>query len=184
MILPIYLYGSPVLRKPAEEVSLEDAGLRQFITDLWDTMYHADGVGLAAPQVGRSLRIFVVDGTPIGDDRPEVMAFKRVMINPKIVEESPRMVAYSEGCLSIPELNADIERPAEIVISYYDEQLQPQTERLMGFACRMVQHEYDHLEGRLFTDLAAPIRKKMLQSKLQIITKGKGRTSYRTIIEN
>ena len=184
MVLPIYLYGSPVLRKPAEEVSLEDAGLKQFISDLWETMYHADGVGLAAPQVGRSWRIFVVDGRPIGDDRPEVLDFKRVMINPRIVEESPRMVAYSEGCLSIPELNADIERPAEMVISYYDEKLQPQTERLMGFACRMVQHEYDHLEGRLFTDLAAPIRKKMLQSKLQNISKGKGHTSYRTIIEN
>ena len=183
MILPIYVYGSAVLRKQAQEVAPDMPGLSQLIADLFDTMYHADGVGLAAPQVGRSLRIFVVDGSPIGDDRPEVKDFKRVMINPKIIEESPQKVILSEGCLSIPSLNADIERPEEIVISYYNEQLQPQTERLSGFACRMVQHEYDHLEGALFTDLAAPIRKKMLQSKLLAIGKGRGQASYKTILD-
>ena len=183
MILPIYVYGSNVLRKRAEEVSLDDPNLQQLITDLWETMHHADGVGLAAPQLGKPIRLFVVDGACISDDRPELKDFKRVMINPIIIEESVSRCSYSEGCLSLPDIHIDIERPEWMEIEYTDEFMERKRERLTGFACRMVQHEYDHLEGVLFTDKASAIRKKMLQSKLQSIAKGKRKAAYRTILD-
>ena len=182
MILPIYVYGSGVLRKQAEEIPLDYTGLQQLIADMWDTMHHADGVGLAAPQLGRPIRLFVVDGAAVSDDRPELKDFKRVMINPRILEVSKAVCTYNEGCLSLPDIHIDIERPEWMIVEYIDEQLTQKTERLTGFACRMVQHEHDHLEGILFTDKAPAIRKKMLHSKLQSIAKGKGKASYKTVV--
>ena len=183
MILPVYVYGSNVLRKKAEEVPMDYPHLQQLITDMWDTMHHADGVGLAAPQLGKPIRLFVVDGASLSEDRPELKDFKRVMINPKIIEESPLQCSYSEGCLSLPDIHVDIYRSEWIDIEYTDEYLERKRERLSGFACRMVQHEYDHLEGILFTDKASAIRKKLLQSKLNAISKGKGKASYRTVLD-
>jgi len=182
MILPIYVYGSEVLRKRAAEIPLDYPGLQSLIADMWETMNHADGVGLAAPQLGKPIRLFVVDGACLGDDRPELKDFKRVMINPRVVEQGASLCSYSEGCLSLPDIHVDIDRPEWMVIEYVNEYLEKKVERLSGFACRMVQHEYDHLEGILFTDKASAIRKKMLQSKLQSIAKGKGKAAYRTII--
>jgi len=165
------------------EVPFDYPDLKQLITDMWATMHHADGVGLAAPQLGKPIRLFVVDGASISDDRPELKDFKRVMINPRIVEQSDSYCSYNEGCLSLPDIHVDIDRPSWIEVAYYDENLELKRERLTGFACRMVQHEYDHLEGVLFTDKASAIRKKMLQSKLQTIAKGRGKTSYRTVLD-
>ncbi|MCL1974199.1 MAG: peptide deformylase [Bacteroidetes bacterium] len=182
MILPIYVYGSGVLRKQAAEVSLDYPDLQQLIVDMWETMHHADGVGLAAPQLGKSMRLFVVDGAAISDDRPELKDFKRVMINPKILEASKQHCSYSEGCLSLPDIHVDIERPEWIEVEYTNEHLEKKSERFAGFACRMIQHEYDHLQGILFTDKAPAIRKKMLQSKLQSIAKGKGKAAYKTVV--
>lgn len=181
MILPIYVYGSNVLRRRAEEVPLDYPNLQQLIADMWATMYHADGVGLAAPQLGKPIRLFIVDGATLSDDRPELKDFKRVMVNPRIVEQSDTTCSYNEGCLSLPDIHLDIDRPEWIEVTYFDENLEKKSERLTGFACRMVQHEYDHLEGILFTDKATAIRKKMLHSKLQSIAKGKGKASYRTV---
>jgi len=183
MVLPVYVYGSEVLRKRSEEISLDWPDLKQFIADMWDTMNNAEGVGLAAPQLGKPIRLFVVDGATLGKDRPELKDFKRVMINPKILEHSASRCSYNEGCLSLPDIHVDIDRPDWIVIEYFDEELQKKTERLTGFSCRMVQHEFDHLEGILFTDKATPIRKKLLHSKLQSIAKGKGKAAYRTVID-
>ena len=183
MILPIYVYGSGVLRKKAEEVPLDYPNLKQLVADMWETMYHADGVGLAAPQLGKPIRLFVVDGACLGDDHADLKDFKRVMINPRILEESTSNRSYSEGCLSLPDIHVDISRPEWIEIEYMDDHLEKKRERLTGFACRMVQHEYDHLEGVLFTDKAPPIRRKILQSKLQSIAKGKGKAAYRTVVD-
>jgi len=182
MILPVYVYGSNVLRKKAEEIPLDYPDLQQLIADMWETMHHADGVGLAAPQVGKPIRLFIVDGAPLSKDRPELKDFNRVMVNPKILEESDTLCTYNEGCLSLPDIHIDVERPEWILIEYFDEHLEKKTERLTGFGCRMVQHEYDHLEGILFTDKATAIRKKMLQSKLQSIARGKGKAGYRTVV--
>ena len=182
MILPIFAYGSGILRKQAEETPLDYPGLQQLIADMWETMHHADGVGLAAPQLGKPIRLFVVDGAAISDDRQELKDFKRVMINPQIIEQSTILCTYNEGCLSLPDIHVDIERPEWMIVAYFDEHLVQKKERLIGFACRMVQHEYDHLEGILFTDKAAAIRRKMLQSKLQSIAKGKGKASYKMVV--
>ena len=183
MILPIYVYGSGVLRKRAEKIPLDYPNLQQLITDMRETMHHADGVGLAAPQLGKPIRLFVVDGAGLGKDHPDLKDFKRVMINPKILEESDLQCSYSEGCLSLPDIHVDISRPQWIEIEYLDDSLEKKRERLTGFACRMVQHEYDHLEGVLFTDKAPAIRRKMIQSKLQSISKGKGKAAYRTVVD-
>ncbi|MFA6770424.1 MAG: peptide deformylase [Bacteroidales bacterium] len=183
MILPIYVYGAQVLREKAKEVDVKAPGIEQeiksFVSDMWETMDKADGVGLAAPQVGKSIRVLIVDGTPLSDDMPELNNFKRAMINPSLLEESDQLVDLNEGCLSIPDINAFIKRPHKIKVSYLDIDFNEVTEELEGFACRMVQHEMDHLEGILFTDRAAPIRRKMLNSKLKNIEAGKVHPSYK-----
>lgn len=183
MILPIYIYGAEVLRERAAEVDLTVPGvaeeIKTLIADMWETMEGADGVGLAAPQVGKSIRVLIVDGTLLSEDLPELKDFKRAMINPVLLEESRETIEYNEGCLSIPDVNAVVERPKIIKISYYNQDLIKIEETLDNFACRMVQHEMDHLNGILFTDRAAPIRRKMLQSKLNGIKAGKSKPSYR-----
>ncbi len=184
MILPIYIYGSEVLRERAADFDLKapDAAgvISKLIPDMFETMYQADGVGLAAPQVGKSIRVLVVDGAPLAEDMPELKDFKRAMINPVVLEESEEKIEYNEGCLSIPDINAGVVRPKRIRVEYMDENLIKREETLDNFACRMVQHEIDHLNGVLFTDLCAPIRKKMLQSRLSNIMNGKVKTHYKT----
>jgi peptide deformylase len=184
MILPIYIYGSEVLRERAVDfdISAQDAAetISKLVSDMFETMNHADGVGLAAPQVGKSIRVLVVDGEPLADDMPYLKGFRRAMINPVLLEESEETIEYNEGCLSIPDINAGVVRPRRIKIEYLDEKLIKREELLEDFACRMVQHEIDHLNGVLFTDLCAPIRKKMIQSKLNNIMNGKVKTHYKT----
>lgn len=182
MILPVYLYGSSVLRQKAQDITPDYPHLDKLIGDMWDTLYYADGVGLAAPQIGLSVRIFMVDGSELAEDRPELKDFKRLVINPRIIETSPETVVYQEGCLSLPKLWADIERPKSVKMAYLNRDFEPVEEWFHGMASRMVQHEYSHLEGELFADLAPAIRKKMLQSKLQAIARGEVKTFYKTKI--
>ena len=179
MILPIYLYGAEVLRRKAEEADLSKKDeIRQLLADMKETLAHADGVGLAAPQVGVSQRILIVDGDPLKDTYPYLAGWRRTMINPVIIEESPSKCTYNEGCLSVPGIYADVIRPDAITVSYYNEDFEPVTEHLDKFACRMVQHELSHLDGNVFTDNVSPIRKKMLAKKLQNILKGKVHPRY------
>ena len=181
MIKPIYLYGAPVLREKAQEADLKDKeGIATLVQDLKDTLVKADGCGLAAPQIGVSLRVVIVDGdvVSVSDNYPYLKGFRRTLINPEILQESEEQVTYSEGCLSIPGIYCDVVRPKSMKVRYYDEELKQVTEEFDNFACRMVQHEMSHLDGDLFTDHAAPIRKKMLSSKLQNISKGKVHPHY------
>ncbi|MEF9931079.1 MAG: peptide deformylase [Bacteroidales bacterium] len=185
MILPIYVYGSDVLRERAKEIDVKtEEGLQDFIDNLYVTMKEADGVGIAAPQVGRSIRLLIVDGADLADEMPELANFKRVMINPVVLWESDETATFSEGCLSVPNLHVDVIRPSEVKIKYINEKLEEVTENFLGFGCRMVQHEMDHLEGVLFVDRATPIRKKMIQGKLANIANGKVHTHYKIVKKN
>lgn len=179
MIQPIYLYGSEVLRRKAEDLDLGDRdGIAALVQDLKDTLKVAEGCGLAAPQIGVSRRAVIVDGTEMTDVYPYLKGFKRTLINPVVVSESSEKCTYQEGCLSIPGIYADVVRPAAITVTYYDEDLKQVTETFDKFAARMVQHELSHLDGNMFTDDVAPIRKKMLSKKLQNIQKGKVHPRY------
>lgn len=179
MIRPIYLYGADVLRQKAAEADLSKKDeLLALVQDLKDTLRTADGCGLAAPQIGVSLRVVIVDGDVVSDTYDYLKGFRRTFINPTITEESAEKSTYSEGCLSIPGIYCDITRPKRITVEYYDEDLKKVTESFDNFASRMIQHELSHLEGELFTDLAAPIRKKMISGKLQNIIKGKVHPRY------
>ena len=179
MIKPIYLYGAEVLRKTAQEADLNDReGLAALIQDLKDTLQRADGCGLAAPQIGVSQRVVIVDGDVVSDTYDYLKGFRRTLINPVVTWESEEKNTYSEGCLSIPGIYCDVVRPKQITVEYYNEQLEKVSETFDNFACRMIQHELSHLDGDLFTDHAAPIRKKMIASKLQGIVKGKVHPHY------
>ena len=179
MIKPIYLYGAEVLRQKASEANLNDReAIAALVQDLKDTLVRADGCGLAAPQIGASQRVVIVDGDVVSDTYPYLKDFRRTLINPEILEESPEQVTYSEGCLSIPGIYCDVLRPKKIKVRYYNEALEEVTEEFDNFAARMIQHELSHLDGDLFTDHAAPIRKKMISSKLLNITKGKVHPHY------
>ncbi len=180
MIYPIYLYGSQVLRKVAEDADPgQKEELSKLISDMIETMHHADGCGLAAPQIGVSKRILVVDGNDLADRFPALKGFHREMINPVFTFESEETSEYSEGCLSIPNVDADIVRPARIKVRYINADFQEVEEEFDEFAARMIQHEMDHLNGIVFTDRATPIRKKMLAGKLFNISKGKTNPAYR-----
>ena len=186
MILPIYLYGSGVLRGKAAEVEIaaaDKAKVQAFFEDLHETMHNANGCGLAAPQVGVSERMLVVDGNEVCDTYPELKGYVRKMINPVVVSESDTQSEYSEGCLSIPNVDADIRRPKTITVRYFDENLEEKEEVFDDFAARMIQHEMDHLDGVLFTDRAAPIRKKILAKRLNNISRGLSRTSYKSKLD-
>ena len=179
MILPIYLYGADVLRQKAAEADLTRKDeILALIADMKETLAKADGVGLAAPQVGRSVRILIVDGDPLKDTYPYLAGWRRTMINPVVLEESHTRCTYNEGCLSVPGIYADVSRPDAITVEYYNEDFEKVTEHLDKFACRMVQHELSHLEGNLFTDDVSPIRRKILAKKLQNILKGKVHPRY------
>ena len=179
MIQPIYIYGSEVLRAKAPEADIQDReGLTKLITDLKDTLAKADGCGLAAPQIGVSTRVLIVDGTVMGDVYDYLKDFGRTMINPVIVEESSSRCEFEEGCLSVPGVYCAVTRPEKMTVEYYNENFEKVTETFDRFACRMVQHEMSHLDGILFTDLVAPIRKKIIAKKLQNISKGKVSAHY------
>ena len=181
MIQPIYIYGSEVLRAKAEDIDLNDKEyISNLVKDLKETLAHADGCGLAAPQIGVSKRALIVDGTGMVDVYDYLKDFKRTMINPVIIEESEDENVYSEGCLSIPGIYGDVKRPASITVEYYNEDGEKVTEKFDKFACRMVQHELAHLDGKLFVDELPPIRKKLISKKLQNIAAGKTRTRYRS----
>lgn len=186
MILPILAYGDPILKKEAEELDNEFPNLAQLIDDMWETMYDAHGVGLAAPQIGKSIRLFVVDASPFaeGDEEPDPKAkglenFKKVFINPIIEEESGNEWAFQEGCLSIPKIREEIFRKENIFVSYYDENFNYHEEHFNGYAARVIQHEYDHLEGILFTDHLSSLKKKLLSKKLTNISKGAVEVNYK-----
>ncbi|MDA0912451.1 MAG: peptide deformylase [Bacteroidetes bacterium] len=182
MILPIVAYGDAVLKKEADDVGQEFQGLDELVNNMWETMYQADGVGLAAPQVGLSLRIFVCDGTPFAEGEKgdaSCLDFKRVMINPVIFDESEERSQMEEGCLSIPGIREAVERPETISVEYYNEKWELKEERLSGLAARIVQHENDHLDGVLITDHVNPMRRRLLHGKLRDITQGKVPVDYR-----
>ena len=184
MIRPIYLYGSAVLRQKAEPADLgKKVELKQLIADLWETLAASEGCGLAAPQIGVSQRVVVVDGDVMADIYDYLKGFKRTFINPVVLEESPEKTTYNEGCLSVPGVYCDVVRPKKIKVEYYDENLEKKVEEFDNFAARMVQHEFSHLEGVIFTDLVAPIRKKLVMKKLQRIASGSVPTHYKSKIK-
>lgn len=178
MILPIYLYGQPVLRKETEEVE-DTPELHQLIADMYETLVQAEGCGLAAPQVGKSYRLFIVDGTELEEDYPECKGFKKTFINPEIVELSEETSTYSEGCLSLPGISENVVRPERVTINYLDENFQEHEETYSGFCARIVLHEYDHLEAHVFTDRISPIRRQFCKGKLTNIAKGKTGARYK-----
>ena len=179
MILPIYTFGNSVLRKIAEPIDQDYPGLKDLIKNMYDTMVHAEGVGLAAPQIGIPIRLIVIDLAPLMEDNPELGDFKVTMINPELLEESENEVEYDEGCLSIPGINETVSRPEAIKISYLDENFNEHMEVYDGYKARVVQHEYDHLEGHLFTDKIKPLRRQLIKGKLTNIVKGKANCKYK-----
>ena len=182
MTYPIVIYGHPMLRKIAVEINKDYPGLDQLIEDLFETMYHSEGMGLAAPQIGKSIRIFVIDGTPVAEDEPSLAGFKKAFVNANISERCGDMQPMNEGCLSIPGLREEVMRESHIRISYYDESWQYHDEVFDGYKARIIQHEYDHLEGILFTDKVSPLKRRLLKGKLTAISKGQFEADYKTIL--
>lgn len=180
MIYPIYIYGHPVLRKTAEDIPLDYPDLQQLIDDMYETMFHADGVGLAAPQIGLPIRVVTIGLDVLSDEYPEYKDFKRAYINPHIIETAGEEVIMEEGCLSVPGIHESVKRPSKIRVTYLDEQMQEHDEWVEGFLARVMQHEFDHLEGHVFVDRVSPIRRQLLKSKLTNLLKGKVRCSYKT----
>ncbi len=180
MIYPVYVYGSPILRREAENVAKDHPELRQLASDMHDTMRASNGVGLAAPQIGLPLRMFVIDLSPYADEEPHLAASKRTFINPEIYDEGDFEVLMSEGCLSLPGLNEDVYRPEKIRIRWMDENFAPHDEEFEGHEARVIQHEYDHLDGKLFVDHLSALRKTMMRGKLASMSKGKYSAKYKT----
>lgn len=189
MILPIVAYGSPVLRKVAKDIDTDYPNLQLLIDNMWDTLYASNGVGLAAPQINKDIRLFLVDSQQVFEHQdeedkgkfPDEPGIKRVFINAHIQECQGDDWAYNEGCLSIPKIREDVNRPAVVTLQYLDEQFQPHTETFNGLTARIILHEYDHLEGKLFIDYIKPLKRKLLQRKLSDITKGKIKVDYRML---
>ncbi len=176
---PVTVYGDPLLRKVAKPIEKDYENLDDFIANMWETMYNSDGVGLAAPQVHKSIRLFVIDASSATEEEPELANFKKVFINPEILERTGDEWSMNEGCLSLPEIREDVSRPETVTIKYFDENFMEHTETYSGFAARVIQHEYDHLEGKLFIDYLTPLRRRLLKSKLTNIAKGKVNPPYR-----
>ena len=179
MKYPITVYGDPLLRKKAKEIEENHEGLAEIIENMWETMYHSDGVGLAAPQVGLSIRLFIFDASPAADEDPGLENFKKVFINPEIIKLTGEDWIMNEGCLSLPEIREDVKRPEAVRLKYYDEHFVLHEETYTGYAARVIQHEFDHLEGVLFIDHLSPLRKKLLKTKLRNIATGKVQPHYR-----
>lgn len=188
MILPITAYGMPILRKICSDISPDYPDLKKLIADMWETLYYSNGVGLAAPQTNRDIRLFLVDSAQVFENNendneiiayPDKPGIKKVFINARILNFEGKEWAYNEGCLSIPGIREDIYRPEKIEMAYYDEDFNKHKETFHGLTARIIQHEYDHIEGKLFIDYLKPLRKKMLQRKLNDISKGKVNVDYR-----
>lgn len=179
MTYPISILGTPELRKVVEPISADYPNLEQIIKSMWETMYASDGVGLAAPQVGKSISLFVVDASAGADEEPELENFKHVFINAEIYDHSEETELFNEGCLSLPGVHEDVVRPKVISMRYLDENFELQDRTFGGYAARIIQHEYDHLEGRVFTDRLTPLRKALLKNKLIGLSKGKFKASYK-----
>lgn len=181
MILPIVAYGHPVLKKVAENISPEYEGLSELIDNMWETMYEASGVGLAAPQINKSIRLFVIDATPYGEDHPETKEFKKVFINAEMLSENGEAWTMGEGCLSLPGMNEDVSRQPEIRLRYQDENFETHEETYSGILARIIQHEYDHIDGILYVDRLPALKKMLLKGKLRDISEGKVDVEYRMI---
>ena len=186
MILPIVAYGDPVLRKTGKDIDADYPELEKLISNMWDTMENAQGVGLAAPQIGKAIRIFLIDASPFGDDedlsekdRSVLKEFKHVFINAQIISEEGDEWSFNEGCLSIPEVREDVFRQPKIKIQYQDENFETHVEEYDGLIARVIQHEYDHIEGILFTDKLSSFKKRLIKSKLVNISKGKIKIDYK-----
>ena len=179
MILHVTVYGDPVLRKVAEPIGPDYPDLPALLENLWETMYFADGVGLAAPQVGLSIRIFVIDASAGADEDPSLKGLKKTFINPEMLNLDGDDWTMEEGCLSLPDIHENVTRPEKVRIRYFDENFTEYEEEYSGFMARVIQHEYDHLEGKLFVDYLAPLKRKLLRGRLNDITKGKVKTHYR-----
>ena len=189
MTLPIVAYGSSILRKVAQEITIDYPDLKKLIDDMWETMYYSNGVGLAAPQVNKEIRLFIIDSKQIFDhleddekgkyaDEPGI---KKIFINAQVKSFNGKEWPYNEGCLSIPKIREDVHRPEEITLEYMDANFVKHTEKFNGITARIIQHEYDHIEGKLFIDYLKPLRKKMLQGKLNDISKGKIKMDYKMV---
>lgn len=177
MIYPIVVYGDPVLRQRAKDIE-HGTDLKQLIEDMYETMHGAHGIGLAAPQIGKGIRLFVVDGSVL-EDEPDMQDFKKAFINPTMQDELGEAWEYEEGCLSIPAIREKVSRKEKLRIKYYDEQWNLREEEYEGLKARIIQHEYDHIEGKLFIDYLTPFKKRLLKGKLSDISKGKVDTEYR-----
>ena len=182
MIYPIVLYGDPVLKQKARDIEQGEIDVKQLAEDMFDTMHAANGIGLAAPQIGKSIRMFVVDGSPIEEEG--MQDFKKVFINAEILEEYDDDWGFEEGCLSIPEVRETVHRPEALLIRYYDEDWNLHEEEYEGMKARIIQHEYDHIDGILFTDHLSTLKKKLLKGKLSSISKGRVQPGYKVRIPN
>ena len=178
MKLPVYLYGHPVLRGTSEDIEPDYPDLKKLVADMFETMYASEGVGLAAPQIGRIDRIVVIDASPVAENFPECDGWKKVLINPEIEILDGEKISRSEGCLSLPGISEDVKRVEHIRLCWLDEDMQPHQEEISGFLARIVQHECDHLEGMLYIDHISPIRKQLIRSKLNNILTGRIRCDY------
>ena len=181
MILPIVAFGDPVLKKVCEDIDEDYNNLKELIENMFETMVNANGVGLAAPQIGLDIRLFIVDATPLAEDEEnkDLEGFKKVFINAEIIEESGKEWKFNEGCLSIPEIREDVDRKPEIHITYFDENFRYKEEKFSGIAARIIQHEYDHIEGILFTEHLNPLKRRLLKRKLADISKGNINVNYK-----
>lgn len=180
MILPVTVFGDPLLRKVTQPIGKDYEGLSELIENMYETMYNAEGVGLAAPQIGLGIRLFVLDTTPAAsEDHPDLKDFKKAFINPKVISTTGEPWEMEEGCLSLPNIHENVTRDEEVTLEYTDENWETKTETFNGYKARVILHEYDHLEGKLFIDYISPLRKRLLKSKLLAISKGKANASYR-----
>jgi peptide deformylase len=182
MTYPIVVYGHPVLKKVAASIKKDYPDLQKLVDDLFDTMYHSEGLGLAAPQIGKSIRVFVIDGAPVAEDEPELADFKKAFINAHLLEKSGELVPMNEGCLSIPHIREEVKRESHIRIHYYDENWEYHDEVYDGYKARIIQHEYDHLDGILFTEKINSLKKQLIRGKLSDISKGKFEAEYKTVV--
>ncbi len=179
MIIPIVAFGHPVLKKKALPIENNYPDLQELITNMFETMYAANGVGLAAPQIDLSIRLIVIDGSALSKDYPETDGFKKVFINPEILEESGENRLYNEGCLSVPEIHEDVSRKERVKLRYFDETFAERIEEFHGMRARIIQHEYDHLEGKVFIDRLSPLRRTLLKKRLSDIAQGKKTGAYK-----
>lgn len=182
MILPVYVYGHPVLRKECEDIEENYPALDKLIRDMWETMYHSEGVGLAAPQIGKAINVIVIDGSPVADTFPECKDLKFALINPELeVIEDREPVSRDEGCLSLPGLSEAVKRVEHVRLNWLDENFEEHEEEFTGFAARIIQHEFDHLLGKVYTDRISPVRKQLIRNKLNNLARGKVKCDYKTV---